>query len=302
MCSEVQSRFYALVLVGIILALLPYLLLVEGFLGGPVSGNLINSNGGSSRIAYDYPSNVSGVYAQLGYPKLAYFGTPVMNLTRAVALAMSTAHIGPSNFTLAAAEYDPAGGQLPATWSLWFAQVYDGFWLYGTGTVEATSHYVTVDADSSSVSRSLGFPTYQPLPGNYNLGLTAAQALQVVRGLGPFQKFSTVLTQNGNLAGISPRIIKFDTQATSDLQRPMDSGLDGESRLCWVILLEFRAPGNGGGEQGRFAVDAQTGRLVSGWEQKLVPYSIPPPVPGVFVRSPGTTASVHFDYSHSVPN
>ena len=273
----VERRIAVIVVVSVLSALLVSLLLLGAFL---YPGNVASSSSSSqlsgysrpSTTEYDYSSSVSPVYAQLGYPALTYNGVsqydphmpnftveyrgthfgfdigsvqaaPVMNLTTAVGLAAaSTPDLDSSNYTLAAAEFDP--GVLvnntvwaPATWSLWFAQTYDGFWLYGSGSNEATSAYVGMDALSGAVLDSHDFPTYQPiLSGNYKLDITATQAIQTVRGLGEFQNFSTALTESGNITSISPRIIKFDPGALP-LQQPIDPALDGQSRLCWVISL-----------------------------------------------------------------
>ena len=206
-----------------------------------------------------------------------------MNLTTAVQFAEGTPDLDSSNYTLVTAEFDPGvliNGTVwvPATWSLWFAQTYDGFWLYGPGTDGASSAYVAIDASSGAVVKAFDFPTWQPiLSANYSLNVTAAEAIQTVRDMGAFQNpspnqtFSSALTQSGNVTSISPRIIKFDPTAGIPLQDPINSSLSAQSRLCWLISLTYSMADYGGGAQGTFAVDAETGDLDSGWEQGTFP-------------------------------
>jgi len=276
---------------------------------------------------------------------------PVMNLSTAVRLATASPDVGSSNYTLVTAEFDPGvliNGTVwvSATWSLWFAQTYDGFWLYGEGGNEATSAYVDIDAVSGAILKSFDFPTWEPLlSGNYTLNVTAADAIQTVRGMGDFhnpspnQTFSAALTQDGNITSISPRIIKFASGADLPLQNPINSSLDGQSSLCWVISLTNSYKNGGGGQQGSFAVDAETGKVVSGWEQGLVPSgpsifgvgsslvipsaknitisqetfqmnvsavglpsSVPVAVPGVLVLKPGSTASIDVNFTSGIGN
>ncbi|MGH9919734.1 MAG: hypothetical protein ACRD6W_12830, partial [Nitrososphaerales archaeon] len=153
-----------------------------------------------------------------------------------------------------------------------------------------------------------------------------------------FQNFSPALAQNGTVTSISPRIIKFASGANSALQNPINSSLNGQSRLCWVISLSRETETSAGGEQGSFAIDAQTGKLVSGWEETLfpesgpglvsssmiipsaqnitisqetfqmnvsatgLPSSVPVAIPSVFVLKPGSTASIELNISSTIGN
>ena len=265
-----------------------------------------------------------------------------MNLTQAVRLVESPEGLSKVNYSLVAAEFDPGiivnnTVWQSATWLLWFAQVYDGFWLYGGGN-DATSFLFSVNAASGTVSKPTSFPTYQPLPENYTLSVTADQAIQAVRGLGAFQSAPSDLTQSGNLTSISPRIIKFDSGASFEVQHPLDSKLDGTSRLCWAVSLTYPATTSRQGWEGVFAVDAQTGELDSLSVGPIFPIDVPPEVssniipssarnitisqetfqvsvnatglppsvpvtiPGVLLARPGSTASIQVNFSSDFQN
>ena len=333
----------------------------------------------SSTTEYSYSDNVSPVYAQLGYPTLSYNGNspydphdsnftvdyrvphfgldfgsvldvPVTNLTSAVHLAETSPRLDSSNYTLVTAEFDPGvlvNGSLwaPAAWSLWFAQTYDGFWLYGQGGADSTSAYVEIDAASGAVVKAQDYATWQPILGaNYTLGLTSQEAIHALRGMGPFhnespsQTFSSALTQEGSITSISPRIMAFSSTAGIPLQDPIDSSLNGQSRLCWLISLSYSKSDYGGGAQGTFAVDAESGAVDSGWEQGTfpesgfggvsssmivssvknitisqqtfqmnvsaagLPNSVPVAVPGILVLKPGSDASFQVNFSSTISN
>ncbi len=347
---------------------LAFYLLVSSYL----SPNSVTTSTSSTEISttpspYGALLRGSTIYSQLGYPLVSYNGnsqyspskpnftlsyrsthlglddvgfavaTPVMSLTQAVRLVESPEGPSKANYSLVAAEFDPGiivnnTVWQSATWLLWFAQVYDGFWLFGQGN-DASSFLFSVNAASGTVSQPTSFPTYQPLPGNYALTVTGSQAMKVVRGLGIFSSVPFELTQGGNLTSISPRIIRFDSGSSLDIQHPLNSALDGTSRLCWMISLTYSASASRQGWEGEFAVDAQSGELdsvsvgpifpesffatvnsnlVQSSARNLtisqetfqmsvnatgLPSSIAIAVPGVLVVRPGSTASIEVNFT-----
>jgi len=296
----VPSRNAKIFAVAITICALVFFLLVSAVLSPGSTGRTATysttSNNDSAGAAF---LSGSAVYSQLGYPKEIYgYDTqyspsipnftleyllmsfdvgpaPVMNLTQAVRVAEGYAGLSRANYSLVTAEFDPGvianhAISYPATWDLWFAQVYHGYWLYGEGTVEASSEWVSLDATSGSILKSESFQTMEPAPGNNTLGVSASQALGVVRGLGVLQGVPPALTQGGNVTSISPRIVEFGHSFNYGyFQNPLDASLSGQDRLCWVISLSDHS--GGGGWEGVFAVDTQSGKLLSTWTQQLYP-------------------------------
>jgi hypothetical protein len=316
------------------------------------------------------------VYSQLGYPKISYSGNngsseysprepnftayyqiprfvlnvgqveavSVMNLTRAAHLAESYAALNPANYSLAAAEFDQGvivNGTVwsPATWNLWFTQVYHGYWLYGEGGVEASSKFVKIDAVSGSILQSESPQTTVPVAGNYTLQVNASQALSYVRALSPVPSLflSSALIKNGSVSSIEPRIIELGPSSIGFSQNLFNASLSGQDRLCWVITL-YDTSGIGG-SGGTFAVDAQSGELLSlttvdyfpsspgppyvsaslvpPSAQNLtvsretfqmdvnatgLPHSVPVEVPGVLIARPGSTGSIQVSFSENFEN
>jgi hypothetical protein len=338
------------------------------------TGNSQSSSGGNSGEGLLGAS--AAVYSQLGYPKISYNGNngsseyfprepnftayywiphfaldfgqvesvPVMNLTRAAHLAESYAALDPANYSLAAAEFDQGAiinGTVssPATWNLWFTQVYHGYWLYGEGGIEADSKYVALDAVSGSILRSESAPTTEPVAGNYTLQVNASQALSYVRALSPAPSLflSSALIKNGSVSSIEPRIIELGPSSIGFSQNLFNASLSGQERLCWVITLYYTS--GIGGSGGTFAVDAQSGELLSlttmdyfpsspgppyvsaslvpPSAQNLtvsqetfqmdvnatgLPHSVPVEVPGVLIARPGSTGSIQVSFSENFEN
>jgi hypothetical protein len=269
----------------------------------------------------------------------------VINVTQATRLAENHAGLNPANYSLAVAEFEPGVIKnhtltYPANWNLWFAQVHHGYWLYGQGAVEASSKYVALDAVSGSVLKSQSFRTTEPVAGNYTMRVNASQALSYVRALGPLPSLSlsSALIRNGSVTSIAPRIIEFGPSSIGFSENLFNASLSGQERLCWVITLSDHSGTGGSGSEGTFAVDAQSGELLSLSTERFVPSSPGPPVsaslvpasaqnltifqetfqadvnavglphsvtvkvPGIVVARPGSTASIQVKFSSTIQN
>jgi hypothetical protein len=78
------------------------------------------------------------------------------------------------------------------------------------------------------------------------------------------------LSANGSVSFEAPRVVLFGPSSNNEaFMNPLNSSFDGHYALCWVVGLFSQTPGYG--YQGTFAVDAQTGELLSGWAQSLYP-------------------------------
>ncbi|MGH9918566.1 MAG: hypothetical protein ACRD6W_06840, partial [Nitrososphaerales archaeon] len=245
--------------------------------GGYLNGEQVNS---SYILGYRLPKfglDAGSVYA------------PVMNLSEAVKRVASVANLSPGNYSLSSADFDPGlivNGtvSVPASWTLMFAQVYDGFWLYG-GTTFGYSIYSTVDTTTGLV-KYFSYPAAAPVPGTYQLMVSSSQALQTVRDHGAVGNIPPVLALEGNVTSMLPTIVKFGpSQYGGYFDNPLDPSLVGHERLCWVIEMTETAGPDGGGAQGTFAVDAETGQLLSAWSDQLYPASPPAGVIGSWVSS-----------------
>lgn len=212
-----------------------------------------------------------------------------MNLSEAVKKVASAANLAPGDYSLSSAEFDPGlivNGtvSVPASWTLMFAQVYDGFWLYG-GTTFGYSIYSTVDTTTGLV-KYFSYPASAPVPGTYQLIVSSSQALQTVRDHGAVGNIPPVLALEGNVTSMLPTIVMFGpSQYGGYFDNPLDPSLADHERLCWVIQMAETAGPHGGGAQGTFAVDAETGRLLSTWSDQLYPASPPAAVIGSWVSS-----------------
>jgi hypothetical protein len=327
------------------------------------------STGSQSSKGQAYP-NVSAVYANLGYPKVTYadyftylpsksnftmeyhgldFGlenASVIGLNQAVALA-----IGGLNLTvplqLGYATFYPGtivNGTLAIhpRWYLFLAATYDGFWTYGSFGDGAFAIERDIDAlngtdPSVNVNSGIDLSSY-PSSGHYELDVNSSRALATLRAEGTTIKgVPAALTENGTVLFIEPRIVLLGpTSNNAAFQNPLDSSLSGQKRLCWVIQLYSPTPG--AGYQGTFAVDAETGRLVSGFAQNLFPntlietvsgsldYSsarnltisqevfhvngsiigrsgmVPVVVPNVLIIKPGSSSKIDLNFTSSFPD
>ena len=170
----------------------------------------------SAGTTSSYPSgqpymNASKLYASLGYPKITYSGSspylpsspgyyvgyqtkglsfhvgdveapPMIGVTQAVALAAEQMKLDPSNYTLVQADFQQ-GAIVNSSltdhpyWSLTFARVYDGYWLYGNyGAGFSVS--LSVDASNGTVRGSPPDLSSLPTSGLYELKVNSSQALQ----------------------------------------------------------------------------------------------------------------------------
>ncbi|HEV2389830.1 MAG TPA: hypothetical protein VGS04_03805, partial [Nitrososphaerales archaeon] len=203
------------------------------------------------------------VYRSLGYPKqtvagyvngvqvnssyifgyrLPKFGddagsvyAPVMNLSEAVNRAAAEANLAQGNYSLSSAEFDPGilvNGTVwaPASWTLWFAQTYDGFWLLG-GVTDGDSVYASVDTTTGLV-KSFSYPAPAPVPETYQLKISSSQALQVIRDHGAVGNVPSVLALEGNVTSMTPRIVMFGaSQKSAYFVNLLNSSLSGQQRL-----------------------------------------------------------------------
>ncbi len=312
--------------------------------------------------------DVPALYSNLGYPKIMYadyspylpskpnftmqyqtktvsfqvgsVGGDAMSLDRAVGVAAERAGLDPSNYSLAYASFSP-GTIVNSTlvhpeWYLFFARAYDGFWLFGNVGNGAFSVQVTVDAlNGTTIVGSPGADLSSlPTSGHYELRVDSSRALEAVRG-SSLSGVPPALTENGNVTMMEPRIVLLGPSSNNAaFQNPLNASLSDEKRLCWVIQLYSPTPGYG--YQGTFAVDAETGKLVSGWAQNLYPgmriqsitgsvdyssaanltvaqetfplyggivgtlASVPVSVPNVLVVSPGSSASIGLNFSSTM--
>lgn len=260
--------------------------------------------------------NVPKVYSDLGYPKIRYtdyspylsskpnytmeyqtknvsfqvgsVGGDVISLDQAVGLAAEKVGLNPSNYSLAYAAFYPGtivNGTLTIhpIWYLFFARAYDSFWLFGSYGNGAFSVEVDVDVFNGTIrGTNIGLDLSNlPNSGSYQLEVNSSRALETVRASSVTGVPST-LTENGTASSVEPRIVLLGPSSNNEaFQNPLNASLSGEKRLCWIIQLYSPTPQYG--YQGTFAVDAETGELVSGWAQALYP-------------------SMHIEYVNGVPD
>ncbi len=146
------------------------------------SSTISKSSSSSSQPSYPNGQaylNVSTIYLDLGYPELTYssyspylpskanytmeyqtenvnfqvgsVGGDVISLDQAVGIAAEKAGLNPSNYSLAEADFEPgvvvnSTLSLHPEWLLFFAQVDDGYWLWGSVGNGAVSVEVNLDA------------------------------------------------------------------------------------------------------------------------------------------------------------
>jgi hypothetical protein len=326
----------------------------------------------SQTAASSYPSgqaylNVPRLYSDLGYPEVRYtdytpylpsranftleyqtsntnfqvgsVGGDAISLTNAMGLAAQKVGLNPSNYSLAYAAFYP-GTIVNSTltihpeWYLFFARAYDGFWLFGSYGNGAFSVEADVDALNGTIRDSnVGLDLSNlPASGSYQLNVNSSRALESVRA-SSLSGVPSTLTKNGTVTSMEPRIVLLGPSSNNAaFQNPLNASLSGEKMLCWVIQLY--SPQNG--YQGTFAVDAQTGELVSGWAEALYPTmhiesvtgsldhtsasglavsqeafqingsivgvsgSLPATVPNVLVAKPGSTGSIGLNFSSTL--
>jgi hypothetical protein len=325
------------------------------------------SSSGSSSSESGYPEDEALYYSGLGYPRLTYsvsspylpskpnytmeyqttsvtfqvgsVGGDVIDLNQAVGIAAAEAGLDPTNYSLAQADFDPgiivnSTLSLHPEWVLSFARVYDSYWLWGGVGSGAVSVQVDVDALNGTASSSTSLPKVLPL-GQFKLNVNAGAALGTVRN-SSLPGVPEELSANGSVIFVSPRIVLFGPSSVSAaFMNPIDPSFDGQYELCWVVDLSSPTPQNG--YQGTFAVDAETGALISSWAEALPPTtqvgnvtasldylsarnltlskeafqidggiigssgSLPVTVPDVVVVSQNSTASIGLNFSSTLP-
>lgn len=273
-------------------------------------------------------------------------GGDVISLDQAVGIAAERAGLNPSNYSLAEADFEPgvivnSTLSIPPAWLLFFARVYDGYWLYGSVGNEAVSVEVNLDALNGTVYPSGNPPANSAVSSNalnattnLELNVNSSEALDAVRNSN-LSGIPQALSADGSITFMEPRIVLFGPSSNNEaFMNPVNASLSGHYDLCWVISLFSPTPQYG--YQGTFAVDAQTGQLVSGWAQALYPGmqtesvtgslnyssasgltvsqevfqidggivgssgSLPVTVPKIVVVEPGSTASVELNFSSTL--
>jgi hypothetical protein len=265
----------------------------------------------SSAVGQSY-LNVPAIYSDLGYPKITYssyspylpsepnftmqyqtkntsfqvgsVGGDVISLQQAVGMAAEESGLGSSDYNLAEADFEPgvvvnSTLSLRPEWLLFFARVYEGYWLWGDVGNTAVSVEVNLDALNGTVYPSRTPPisgvtsssNLASLPSMTNLELRVnlSVALDAVRNSG-LSGIPKALSSDGSITFVYPRIVLFGPSSNNAaFMDPINASLSGHYDLCWVIGLF--SPTSEYGYQGTFAVDARTGELVSGWAQALFP-------------------------------
>ena len=236
------------------------------------------SNYGYPKITYEsyspyFPSapNYTIDYQRpsIGRFQIGTLVTPAMNLSEAVGLAASYANLNPQNYTLSMADFEPGlivnnTLVLDPSWILTFARVYDSFWLYGSIGNYESSVSTTVDALTGAV-RSVQTSDWSlpPTPQNFHLVINSTQALHIVRTTENFSGVPQALLVNGTVESIEPRIVLLGPTSQNEFfQKPLNTSLAGQYRLCWIVDIYSPVPQFG--YSGTFAVDAETGQLDSG--------------------------------------
>src|SRR2546426_4757888 len=255
-----------------------------------IATNALSSSNGLSK----YPNgqqpylDVPKVYASLSYPRITYdnydtsylpsepnftleyrtkdagfhVGTvqaPAISLKKAVELAADYAKLNPSSYNLGEAVFVP-GTVFNSTliawpqWFLYFAEIHDGYWIYGNHGPYALSLELFVNAMSGAVARMDGDTVNPTNPGQYELSVNSSRALKTVRQSN-LPGVPAALTENGTVSFIEPRVV---IPGLSPNSRWLDSSLSGQSRLLWIIELDYSNFG------GTFAVDAGSGALAGG--------------------------------------
>jgi len=314
--------------------------------------------------------NEPAVYSSLGYPKLTYnsyspyspsepnytftyhtpgvylhvgnITAPVIGLAQALGLVAKDTRLNSSDFDLASADFDPGdvmNGSVSSdpSWWLFFAESYGGYWLYGECGNGAFSTAVNVDALKGTVSESSASycaGTTPPIGTSFELKTSSAGALSKVRAAS-LSGVPAALERNGTITLMEPRIVTFGPSSdNAAFQSPLNASYSGTTKLCWVIQLYSPVPL--WGYQGTFAVDAETGELVTGWAQQLYPAtpysyvlgspiyssandldvsteafqisgevvgtsgSVPVTIPNVLIAKPGSTGTIALNFSSTV--
>jgi len=232
--------------------------------------------------------NVPNVYASLGYPKIAYnyyttpylpsepnftleyrtetasfqvgsVQAPVVGLDEAVASAAAYLKLDPSNYLLGEAVFVPGTVSNNTLlgfpeWFLYFAQVHDGYWIYGNEGPQKLSLEVDVDALNGAVPHAEGDMSNPTNSAQYELDINQSRALQIVRAGSLPPGIPRALVENGTIGFMEPRVV---IPGTVPGMTWLNSSVLGQGRLLWVIDMSYSIYG------GQFYVDAGTGQLVT---------------------------------------
>lgn len=236
---------------------------------------------GRSNYTLEYQTKVSNY--QVTSFEIGSVGGDVISLYQAVGIAASFENLTPANFSLTEAYFSP--GMIINTtlvmhpqWNLFFARDLHGYWPFGCFGNGAFSVEVNLDAYDGSIYPSGQIPpgctfpipnSTPPTPAQLELKTNSSVALSAVRDSN-LTGIPRELTAKGMVTFIQPRIVFFGPSSNNEaFMNPINASLSGHYSLCWVIELYSPAPNYG--YQGTFAVNAQTGELVSGSAQALFP-------------------------------
>ncbi|MDA4115616.1 MAG: hypothetical protein OK442_03555 [Thaumarchaeota archaeon] len=245
--------------------------------------------------------NEGGIYSQLGYPivvgnshsptgplspgtfYLVYpagdgiaigdLVLPMISFCQALSKAISSLGIDSANYTLAKVilndgEAYPGGGAGDPTWTFFFAQVYQGYWIDGgmdgyyfsaTATVNPVKGSVNDLAENSFILRSA--------PRNFTLNFNSTQALENVRHTTKMDEGPS-LVANGTLSSIDLRLgtVWQVYQGSYPSIQPVNDSTSAEQlRLLWIITT------NAPNYVGYFVVDAETGQVVEAEGESTLP-------------------------------
>lgn len=209
------------------------------------------------------PAYVYFVQFPAGEATLGDVQAPMIGVCQALGEAISSLGINSSNYRLAQFVVDDgvvntdSYGVSDPTWTFYFAQVYQGFWI--DGTVNEFSASAEVNSVKGSVDHialdNLSLPS---TPGNFTMNFNSTQALEAVRHTTVMNEGPS-LVANGTLDSIDLRLATVYTVkggAYASIQPVNASSTIGELRLLWIITTS--APDY----VGYFVVDAETGQVV----------------------------------------
>ncbi len=236
---------------------------------------------GKPNYTLEYQIKVSN--SQVTSFQIGPVGGDTISLDQAVGIAANFAKLTPANFSLTEADFSP-GTIINKTlvvhplWELFFARDYHGYWPFGCAGNGAFSVEVNLDAFDGSIYPSgqippgCTFPTPNsilPTSAQLELNTNSSAALGAIRDSN-LVDVPRELSANGVVTFMQPRLVLFGSNSNNEaFMNPINASLSGHYSLCWVIELYSPTPNYG--YQGTFAVNAQTGQLLSGWAQVLFP-------------------------------
>lgn len=183
---------------------------------------------------------------------------PVISVCQALAEAISSLGIDSSNYKLAEVAVTDGGLNLgypaSASWTFYFAHVYQGYWLEGIPD-NLFSASASVDAVNGSVyDLSLDNLTLPSARQNWTLSVNSTQALQLVRHTKVDGVPASVA--NGTLVSNDLRVAAIGGAPYPTFQPINGSTTAGQLRLMWIVSTSTPD------YLGVFGVDAETGQVV----------------------------------------